>query len=130
MNQPTVDLSNLPSLAALDQRSRDILRMVVEAYVSTGAPVGSRTLSKQLGMALSPATVRNVMSDLEALGLLMAPHTSAGRLPTDAGLRLFVNGLLERGAISKEEQALIEGQCAAAGRSSAQVLEQAQPQSF
>ena len=80
------------SIGDLNERSRDIFRAIVEAYVSSGAPIGSRTLSRQLGMSLSPATIRNVMADLEDLGLLFAPHTSAGRLPTDMGLRLFVDG--------------------------------------
>lgn len=94
----------------LNERSREILRQVVETYLETGAPVGSRFLSQNLPLTLSAATVRNVMSDLEALGLLAAPHTSAGRLPTDAGLRLFVDGLLEVGALSEEEQRAIENQ--------------------
>ncbi len=109
----------------LDARAREILKAVVEAYVETGAPVGSRTLSRQQGLALSPATIRNAMADLEDLGLLFAPHTSAGRMPTDLGLRLFVNGLLEHGNISREEKAQIEAECAASGRGMAQVLEDA-----
>ncbi|MEE8246939.1 MAG: heat-inducible transcriptional repressor HrcA, partial [Alphaproteobacteria bacterium] len=68
------------TVVELNERSREILRLVVDAYVETGAPVGSRTLSRRLGMSLSPATVRNVMADLEAAGLLWAPHTSAGRM--------------------------------------------------
>ena len=76
----------------LDERSREIFREIVESYMDTGAPVGSRTLSRRLGMELSPATIRNVMADLEELGLLMAPHTSAGRLPTELGLRFFGGG--------------------------------------
>ncbi len=78
-------------ISELNQRSREILRQIIEAYVETGEPVGSRTLSRRLGMNLSPATIRNVMADLEDFGLLYAPHTSAGRLPTNQGLRLFVN---------------------------------------
>ena len=81
------------TLHDIDQRARDILRLVVEAYVETGEPVGSRTLSRRLGLSLSPATVRNTMADLEAAGLLAAPHASAGRLPTPHGLRMFVDGL-------------------------------------
>ncbi len=114
-----------PSVAALNERSRDILRRVVDAFVATGEPVGSRTLSRHMGLALSPATIRNTMADLEELGLLYAPHTSAGRLPTEAGLRLFVHGLLEVGDLSEEERANIESQCAAAGRSLAETLEEA-----
>ncbi|MBL8835136.1 MAG: heat-inducible transcriptional repressor HrcA [Alphaproteobacteria bacterium] len=112
-------------LAELDERSREIFRQVVEAYVETGEPVGSRTLSRKLTEGLSPATIRNVMADLQDAGLLYAPHTSAGRLPTDAGLRLFVNGLLQAGALTPEERASIDSRCAADGRSVAQVLEQA-----
>lgn len=112
-------------IAALDARSREILRLIVDAYVETGAPVGSRTLSRKMGLELSPATIRNVMADLEDLGLLMAPHTSAGRLPTDRGLRLYVDGLLERGNLTQDEREHIDGQCAVSGRSVSQVLERA-----
>jgi len=115
-----------PSLSTvLNTRSRDILRMIVDAYVETGAPVGSRTLARKMGLFLSPATIRNVMADLEELGLLTSPHTSAGRMPTDRGLRLYVDGLLERGNLGRDEQEIIEGQCAASGRSVTQVLEEA-----
>jgi heat-inducible transcriptional repressor len=114
-----------PGLGGLNERSREILRHIVDAYMETGEPVGSRTISRRLGMALSPATIRNVMADLEEFGLLYAPHTSAGRLPTEQGLRLFVDGLLEVGGLSKEERASIEGKCSAAGRSVAEVLEEA-----
>jgi heat-inducible transcriptional repressor len=98
--------------------------MIVDAYVETGEPVGSRTLSRRLGQH-SPATIRNVMADLEELGLLFAPHTSAGRLPTELGLRLFVDGLMELGGLTDEERAAIDGQCQATGRSMPEVLEQA-----
>ncbi|MBW7921637.1 MAG: heat-inducible transcriptional repressor HrcA [Rubellimicrobium sp.] len=84
-----------PSLEELNDRSREVLRRVVEGYLDTGAPVGSRTLSRAMREHLSPATIRNVMQDLEFLGLLDSPHVSAGRLPTQQGLRLFVDGLLE-----------------------------------
>lgn len=100
----------MPAVKDLNDRSRAILQQVVETYLETGAPVGSRFLSQNLPLTLSAATVRNVMSDLEALGLLAAPHTSAGRLPTDAGLRLFVDGLLEVGDLSEEERRAIETQ--------------------
>ena len=83
------------SLRQLNERSREIFKRIVETYLETGEPVGSRNLSRALPMTLSPASVRNVMSDLESLGLIYAPHTSAGRLPTQTGLRLFVDGLLE-----------------------------------
>jgi heat-inducible transcriptional repressor len=117
--------SQQPLVSELNHRSREILRHIVEAYVGTGEPVGSRTLARLLGQTLSPATIRNVMADLEEAGLLMAPHTSAGRLPTDKGLRLFVNGLLEIGGISEEERRNIDSQCVAAGKNLSQVLEEA-----
>jgi heat-inducible transcriptional repressor len=112
-------------LADLNDRSREILRHIVDAYMESGEPVGSRTISRRLAMALSPATIRNVMADLEDAGLLYAPHTSAGRLPTERGLSLFVSGLLEVGGLSQEERQNIDGKCAAAGRSLADVLEDA-----
>ncbi|MEE8499810.1 MAG: heat-inducible transcriptional repressor HrcA [Kiloniellales bacterium] len=114
-----------PAIQELNERSREIFRHIVDAYVTTGAPIGSRTISRTMGMSLSPATVRNVMADLEELGLLYAPHTSAGRLPTEAGMRLFVHGLLERGNLTKDERSRIDAQCAAAGRSLPEVLEEA-----
>jgi heat-inducible transcriptional repressor len=116
---------NTSRLGDLNERSRQVLRHIVDAYVETGEPVGSRSISRRLGMALSPATIRNVMSDLEEAGLLYAPHTSAGRLPTDRGLRLFVNGLLELGDLTQDERQTIDGKCAAAGRSVPEVMEEA-----
>src|SRR5688572_4327480 len=113
-----------PVLAEMSERSREIFRQIVDAYVETGEPVGSRTLSRRLGH-LSPATIRNVMSDLEEIGLLFAPHTSAGRLPTDLGLRLFVDGLMEVGGLTNDEREAIDGPCNASGRSLPEVLEQA-----
>jgi heat-inducible transcriptional repressor len=113
------------TIAALNERSREVFREIVETYVATGEPVGSRTLSRRLGTVLSPATIRNVMADLQDLGLLYAPHTSAGRLPTAIGLRLFVDGLLELGSLSEDERAMIDAQCAAAGRSLPQALQDA-----
>src|SRR5487761_2785514 len=105
---------NPPGLASrvtlppgLDARSAAVLREIVEQYVETGDPVGSRTLSRRLPMNLSPATIRNVMADLTESGLLFAPHTSAGRLPTDQGLRLFVDGLLNFGELGEEERETI-----------------------
>ena len=97
-------------LNKLSDRSRTILRQIVETYLTTGEPVGSRNLSRVLPMTLSPASIRNVMSDLEQLGLIAAPHTSAGRLPTQLGLRLFVDGLLEIGNLTSEERRKIEAQ--------------------
>ncbi len=100
----------------LNERSREIFRHIVEAYVETGEPIGSHTLSKRLSARLSSASIRNVMAELEGAGLLYAPHTSAGRLPTDAGLRFFVDGLLEIGGLSGDERAAIEARCNATGR--------------
>ncbi|MCL5776711.1 heat-inducible transcriptional repressor HrcA [Limibaculum sp. FT325] len=97
-----------PSLADLNERSRAIFRRLVETYLDTGEPVGSRTLSRGFDMALSPATIRNVMQDLEFLGLLDSPHVSAGRVPTQLGLRLFVDGVLEVGEIPPEERQQID----------------------
>src|SRR5437763_2170524 len=104
-----------PSLAELDERARDIFRRIVESYLETGEPVGPRTLSKG-GLPLSPASIRNTMQDLTQLGLLGAPHVSAGRLPTHAGLRLFVDGLLEVGDISQVDRQAIEARLHAHGR--------------
>jgi heat-inducible transcriptional repressor len=109
----------------LNKRAREILRLIVDAYVETGEPVGSRAISRKLGMSLSPATIRNVMADLEEVGLLHAPHTSAGRLPTDAGLRLFVHGLLQVGHLSEDERNTINGRASAAGRSLPEMLGEA-----
>lgn len=107
--RPLVD-ERLQGLAQLDQRSRDIFRRLVETYLDTGEPVGSRTISRILPSSLSPASVRNVMSDLEALGLIYAPHVSAGRLPTEQGLRFFVDAFMDAGAVSDEERAIIDQQ--------------------
>jgi len=106
-------------------RSREILRLVVEAYMSTGEPVGSRFLSKRLDHKLSPASIRNTMADLEDAGLLYAPHTSAGRLPTESGLRLFVDGLLQVGDLTTDERSSIESRCVASGRGFQEVLTEA-----
>ncbi len=99
---------SLATLTDLNARSREIFRRLVETYLETGEPVGSRTLSKQLSKKLSAASIRNVMQDLEELGLLDSPHVSAGRLPTHHGLRLFVDGLLEVGGLSSDERETIE----------------------
>jgi heat-inducible transcriptional repressor len=109
----------------LNQRSRQIFRSVVETYLETGVPVGSKTLSERLPMHLSPASIRNVMASLEQAGLLFAPHISAGRLPTQAGLRIFVDGLLEIGNLTESEQTDIDTHCLANGRNTEQVLTEA-----
>jgi heat-inducible transcriptional repressor len=103
-------------LKELNARTREIFRQIVETYLSTGEPVGSRNLSRNLPMTLSPASVRNVMSDLENLGLIFAPHTSAGRLPTELGLRMFVDALLEVGDLAESERKQIEQQVGRRGQ--------------
>lgn len=103
-------------LAQLNERSRDIFRQIVESYLATGEPVGSRNISRLIQMPLSPASVRNVMSDLEQLGLIYAPHTSAGRLPTELGLRFFVDALMQVGDVTDAERQSIESQLASVGR--------------
>ena len=104
-------------IVELNARSKEVFRQIVDAYVATGEPVGSRTIARRLDEQVSPATIRNVMADLEEAGLLYAPHTSAGRVPTDAGLRLYVDGLLEVGNVTDEERREIEGRCSVQGRS-------------
>jgi len=113
MTKPVAD----QTLQSLDARSRDIFRLIVESYLQHGEPVGSRNLSRLLPSQLSPATVRNVMSDLEQLGLIYAPHVSAGRLPTQQGLRFFVDAFMEVGDLSEDERRVIEAQIKASGRS-------------
>lgn len=117
-------LSRGPSLAELDERARDIFRRIVETYLDTGEPVGSRTISRG-GVSLSPASIRNTMQDLTQLGLLGAPHSSAGRMPTHAGLRLFVDGLLEVGDVGEDERRLIESRLRVQGRSFEEALNEA-----
>lgn len=114
-----------PALAELDARSRQIFRELVEAYLDTGEPVGSRTLSQRGAVSLSPASIRNTLSDLAALGLLTAPHASAGRMPTHAGLRLFVDGLLQIGDLGAAERTDIEERVSSAGRRPEEVLGEA-----
>ena len=113
------------SLAQLNERSREIFRQVVESYLATGDPVGSRNISRLITTPLSPASVRNVMSDLEQLGLVYAPHTSAGRLPTEFGLRFFVDALMEIGDLGEDDRRAMEAKVAAAGKSMEQILTEA-----
>src|SRR6476469_9916928 len=98
----------------LDERAKTLLKTLVERYIADGQPVGSRTLSRASGLELSPATIRNVMADLEELGLIVSPHTSAGRVPTARGYRLFVDTMLtarsQREPASAPEEPLIEAQ--------------------
>ena len=97
-------------LVDMDERAREIFRQIVQSYIATGDPAGSRNISRALPMTLSPASVRNIMSDLVELGLIYAPHTSAGRLPTETGLRLFVDALLEIGDLNEGERSHIKSQ--------------------
>src|SRR5436190_5666144 len=109
----------------LGGRPREVFRHLVEAFLTSGEPVGSRTLSQRLPLALSPASIRNVMADLESMGLLYAPHTSAGRAPTEKGLRLFVDGLMEIGQLAPDERIAIEARMTGSGRGVEEVLTQA-----
>ncbi|HJW79852.1 MAG TPA: heat-inducible transcriptional repressor HrcA [Beijerinckiaceae bacterium] len=102
------------AIAELNERSREIFRQIVDSYLATGEPVGSRNISRIIPMTLSPASVRNVMADLEHAGLIYAPHTSAGRLPTEIGLRFFVDAMLEIGDLTAEERERVEAQMRAA----------------
>ena len=112
------------SLSALDMRTRRIFKDIVESYLETGQPVGSRTLSLSGGEKLSPATIRNTMSDLMRLGLLQSPHKSAGRMPSQMGLRLFVDGLLEIGDLQSKDRKGLERSLSEAGDTQ-KVFEQA-----
>jgi heat-inducible transcriptional repressor len=103
-------------LAQLDERSREVFRRIVDGFLASGEPVGSRHISRVLPMTLSPASVRNVMQDLEELGLVYAPHISAGRLPTEMGLRFFVDSLLQIGDVEPQERARMEAQVEAASK--------------
>ncbi len=97
-----------PPVTELTSRARDIFRLVVEGYLSSGLPVGSKTLAGRGQVNLSPASIRSVLAELESLGLLAAPHTSAGRMPTELGLRLFVDGMMQVAEPTAEERAAIE----------------------
>ncbi|MCC0039551.1 MAG: heat-inducible transcriptional repressor HrcA [Brucellaceae bacterium] len=111
MTKPVTD----SNLQALDARSRDIFRLIVENYLNEGEPLGSRNLTRLMPSSLSAATVRNVMSDLEHLGLIYSPHISAGRLPTQQGLRFFVDAFMEVGDLAEDERRIIESQVKASG---------------
>ncbi|WP_067731863.1 heat-inducible transcriptional repressor HrcA [Novosphingobium naphthalenivorans] len=104
-----------PPINELTTRAREIFRLVVEGYLATGTPVGSKALAGQGSVNLSSASIRSVLADLEGLGLLAAPHTSAGRLPTEAGLRLFVDGIMQVAEPTAEERAAIESRITAPG---------------
>lgn len=119
---PMPTSSQARALAELNDRSREIFRQIVDTYLTTGEPVGSRNLSRLIPMTLSPASVRNVMADLEQAGLIYAPHTSAGRLPTELGLRFFVDAMMEIGDLAQEDRARIEAQVRASGGQSLEAV--------
>jgi len=109
-------LSNAAVVSQLTDRAREIFRQIVDSYLASGEPVGSRQLSRLLPMTLSPASIRNVMQDLEELGLVFAPHTSAGRLPTELGLRFYVDSMLQIGDLADVERVRIAAEVEAASR--------------
>ena len=126
MGASPIDNASLKMLAGeLGERPREVFRHLVDAFLNNGEPVGSRTLSQRLPVSLSPASIRNVMADLETMGLLYAPHTSAGRVPTEKGLRLFVDGLLEIGELAPNERAQIEARIVHQNRGIEDVVTQA-----
>ncbi|MEM6475903.1 MAG: heat-inducible transcriptional repressor HrcA [Pseudomonadota bacterium] len=104
-----------PPISEMTERARDIFRRVVEEYIESGQPVGSKTLASDASVNLSPASIRSVLADLEGLGLLAAPHTSAGRMPTDAGLRIFVDGMMRVAEPDKDMRAQIEARLSETG---------------
>jgi heat-inducible transcriptional repressor len=104
-----------PPVSELTDRARDVFRVVVDSYLQNGAPVGSKTIALASGLNLSPASIRNVMQELEERGLLASPHTSAGRLPTERGLRLFVDGMMQALAPTADERAAIEARAGSGG---------------
>src|SRR3569623_71938 len=104
-----------PPVTELSSRAREIFRLVVEGYLASGHPVGSKTLAGESGLNLSPASIRSVLAELEALGLLSAPHTSAGRMPTEGGLRMFVDGMMQVAEPTRDERAAIEQRLAEPG---------------
>ena len=115
--RPVPDMADNPSLLAeMNDRSREVFRRVVEGYLASGDPVGSRTLTRTMQEKVSAATIRNVMQDLEYLGLLDSPHVSAGRIPTQLGLRMFVDGLMEIGVVADADREKIDASLAANDR--------------
>ncbi|MBV7267081.1 heat-inducible transcriptional repressor HrcA [Erythrobacter ani] len=104
-----------PPITELTERAREIFRRVVEGYIDSGQPVGSKTLAADGTLSLSPASIRSVLAELEGLGLLAAPHTSAGRMPTDAGLRIFVDGMMRVAEPTHEERAQIKARLSETG---------------
>ncbi|MEX0342297.1 MAG: heat-inducible transcriptional repressor HrcA, partial [Erythrobacter sp.] len=106
---------NSPPLTDLSDRAREIFRLVVEGYLDSGSPVGSKALAGESSVNLSPASIRSVLAELEQRGLLAAPHTSAGRMPTESGLRLFVDAMMQVAEPTQEERAAIEKRLAEPG---------------
>lgn len=123
-NKPSPPGGASTAFAAMDRRSRDIFREIVQSYLDTGEPVGSRTISRR-GVALSPASIRNIMSDLAEMGLIDSPHTSAGRVPTHAGLRIFVDSLMQLGEPGEDDKRAIESRLAGTGRRMENVFSEA-----
>lgn len=123
--KPMPDDRPVSAVTELNKRSREIFRLIVDSYVNNGEPVGSRTVARQLGSNLSAATVRNVMADLEEAGMLYAPHTSAGRLPTEAGLNFFVHGLLQLGEITGEDRESLDERFAGGGYTPDMLMQEA-----
>ena len=106
----------------LSERSKQIFKGVVESFLETGDPAGSETILKKIGIDISPSSIRSILANLQKEGLLYAPHTSSGRLPTDKGMRFFVDGLLEFGRLTKNEQESIKSQCQSRGTSFPELL--------
>ena len=109
----------------LSDKSKHVFKSVIESYLETGEPVGSETLLKKFGINISASAVRSILANLQKEGLLFAPHVSAGRLPTDKGMRYFVDGLLEFGRLTKDERESIKSQCQTKGASFEDVLDEA-----
>lgn len=120
-----IDPANPLIDSELDERSRQVFRHIVDAYMEDGAPVGSRNLSRALSLNLSPASIRNVMSDLEQMGLIYAPHVSAGRLPTERGLRFFVDAMMEVSDLDETFRQQIDAQVGATDQASDTLLSDA-----
>ncbi len=114
--------------SGIGKRARSILAKVVESYLNQGHPISSKLISEKLNSLLSPSSIRSVMAKLEEQGYLYSPHTSSGRMPTDRGLKLFVDGLLELGDLTKEERKNIEARCAVAGKTLMEVLDHSSKQ--
>lgn len=115
--------SDLDNIINIDDRARIILSELIDSYLNTGTPVSSKVISESLNSMLSPSTVRLIMSTLEEKGFLYSPHTSSGRIPTDKGLKFFVDGILEIGDLTTEERENIQAKCSVAGKTMMEVLD-------